>query len=215
MSHHLIPLKSLKPPLPNAAIHLSSLTPQTVLLVWDKTPSTHRNHKTPQRAKSVSKEDRQPVNAICFCTDILVQSNIDHRMKKKSLTPLMSLKNVNNKKISNPYLFRGVSIVTIFGCLISYQTKELWKLIEGASLADMRLAEMEYPSVKKMLTHCASRFPIYVHPCFYRSLKLRYPLDVGGISRDDRFTTELGTGSLGQAVGILTTEDFWSVVDGE
>ena len=50
---------------------------------------------------------------------------------------------------------------------------------------------------------------------FYRSLKLRYPLDVGRISRDGRVTPELGTGSLHQAVGILTPEDFRSVVDSE
>ena len=50
---------------------------------------------------------------------------------------------------------------------------------------------------------------------FYRTLRLKYPLDVGGISRDGRVTTELGTGSLRQAVGILTPEDFRPVVDSE
>ena len=44
---------------------------------------------------------------------------------------------------------------------------------------------------------------------------MKYPLDVGGISRDARVTTELGIGSLRQAVGILTAEDFWPVVDSE
>ena len=84
------------------------------------------------------------------------------------------------------------------------RTKDLWRFIEEASRVDIRLAELEHPSLKKMLSFCSGRVPIYVHPCFYRSLKLKYPLDVGGISRDSRVTTELGTGSLRQAVGILT-----------
>ena len=40
-------------------------------------------------------------------------------------------------------------------------------------------------------------------------------MDVGGITRDDRVSTELGTGSLRQAVGILTPKDFRPVVDTE
>ena len=74
---------------------------------------------------------------------------------------------------------------------------------------------MEHPSLKKNLTHCAGKVQIYVHSSFYRSLKLRYPLDVGEISRDGRVTTELGTGSLRQAVGIFPPEDFRTVVDTE
>ena len=40
-------------------------------------------------------------------------------------------------------------------------------------------------------------------------------MDVGGISRDGRVTTETGTDSLHQAVGILTPEDFRPVVNTE
>ena len=74
---------------------------------------------------------------------------------------------------------------------------------------------MEHPSLNKLLPKCLERALIYVHPSFYRSLKLRCPLDVGGISRDGRVTFELGSGPLRQAVGILTPEDFRSVVDTE
>ena len=49
------------------------------------------------------------------------------------------------------------------------------KLQEEASRADIRLAELEQPELKKMLSFCSGRVPIYVHPCFYRSLKLKYP----------------------------------------
>ena len=54
-----------------------------------------------------------------------------------------------------------------------------------------------------------------VHPSLDRSLKLRFNVDVGGITRDNRVTTELGTGSLRQAVGILTPKDFRPIVASE
>ena len=56
---------------------------------------------------------------------------------------------------------------------------------------------------------------IYAHPSFYRALKVQFPMDVRGVSRDGRVTTELGTSSLRQAVCILTPEDFWTVIDTE
>ena len=58
----------------------------------------------------------------------------------------MSLKTVNHKKISNPYLFRGAPMVTTFVRLISNRTKNLWQFIERASQA----VEMAHPSLKKI-----------------------------------------------------------------
>ena len=215
MPHHLIPLKPSKPPSTQRCPPSPLSSPK--LSSWSLSETKHHRPteipQTQQRAKSVSKEDRQELNANYFCTDI-DQPNIDHQIKK-SLMPLRSLKSVNNKMISNPYLFRGAPMVTTFVRLSSNRTKELWQFIAGASRVDMRLAEMEHYSLKKMLTHCAGRVPIYVCLNFYRSLKLRYPLDVGGISRDGRVTTELGIGSLCQAVGIFTPEDFRTVVNTE
>ena len=103
-------------------------------------------------------------------------------------------------------------MVTTFVRSAGNRTKELLRFIEEASRTDIRLAKIEHPSLKNMSTKCAGRVPICVHPSIDRSLKLRYPLDVGGISRDGR---ELGTGSLRQAVGTLTPEDFRPVVDSE
>ena len=74
---------------------------------------------------------------------------------------------------------------------------------------------MEDPLVNVMSSECTGRVLIYVHPCCDRSLKLRYLLDVGGISRDGRVTIEFATGSLRPAVGILTPEDLRPVVDTE
>ena len=106
-------------------------------------------------------------------------------------------------------------MVTTFVRSAGTRTRELWHFIEDASRTDIRLAGIEHFLLNKMLHQCTSRVPIYVHPSFYRSLKLRYPMDVGGISRDDRVTIELGTGSLHQVVGILISEDFGPVVDTE
>ena len=99
--------------------------------------------------------------------------------------------------------------MTTFVRAAGTRTRELWRFIQEDSCADLRLAELEHSSLKKMLPFCLGRVPILVHPSFYRSLKLRYPMDVGGITRDHRVSTELGTGSLRQAVGILTPKDFW------
>ena len=52
-------------------------------------------------------------------------------------------------------------------------------------------------------------------PIFLWALKLKYPMDVCGISRDGRVTTELVTSSQRQAVSILTPEDFQPEVDTE
>ena len=65
------------------------------------------------------------------------------------------------------------------------------------------------------MTFCSGRVPIYVHPSLNWSLKFRFPLDIGGLSRDDCVTTELDTGFLQLAIGILSTKDFETVVDTE
>ncbi len=40
-------------------------------------------------------------------------------------------------------------------------------------------------------------------------------MDIEGVFKDGRVTNELGTGSLRQSVGILTPEDFRTIVDTE
>ena len=139
---------------------------------------------------------------------------MDHILKE-TLKPLLSLKSINDKDITNPYLFKNAAMVTTFVCSAGPRTKELWHFLEGASRADVMLADLHHQSFKKLLPFFSGRVPILVHPSFYSSLKLRYPVDVGGITRDDRVSTELGTGSLRQAVGTLTPKDFRPVVDSE
>ena len=127
--------------------------------------------------------------------------------------PAIDLKKVDQKDITNPYLFEGAAMVTTFVRSAGNRTKELWQFIEEASRADMRLAEMGHDSLNEISAKCTGRVPIYVHPTYYRSLRLRFPYDVGVISRSSRVTPELCTGSLRQAVGILTPKDFRPLVD--
>ena len=136
---------------------------------------------------------------------------------RKALKPLLSLEKIQNLNVSNPFNFRSAAMVTTFVRSAGDRTKGVWKFLSTACQTDtgIKLAELEHSSLKKCIPFCSGRVPILVHPSLYRSLKLRFPIDVGGITRDNRVTTELGTGSLRQAVGILTPKDFRPVVDTE
>ena len=197
-----------------------SLSPITTPKVLVRSHSVTRLSPPPQaiahktRSRSTSTETRNALNAFYFCEDVLDNPNLDHSIKK-SLKPLSSFKKINEKDITNPYLFTNVPMLTTFVRSAGNRTKELWHFIDEASRADAMLADTKNVMLKKMLPFCSGRVPILVHPSFYRSLKLRYPMDVGGITRDDRVSTELGTGSLRQAVGILTPKDFRPIVDSE
>ena len=169
---------------------------------------------TKQHSQLASTEVRRATNAFYFCEDILEPQHLDHILKK-ALKPLLSFKKIDNADITNLCNFKNAPMLTTFVRAAGSRTKELWQFIEEASRADVMLADATNTMLKKMLPYCAGRVPILVHPSFYRSLKLRYPMDVGGITRDDRVNTELGTGSLRQAVGILTPKDFRPVVDSE
>ena len=168
-----------------------------------QTPSTSTATVQKPRARSASMEARRTINSYYFCEDIMENPHIDHTLKQ-SLKPLRSLKKIDTKDITKPHLYKDAPKLTTFVRLAGNRTKELWNFIDEASRADVMLVDTKSPMLKKMLPFCAGRVPILVHPSFYRSLKLRYPMDVGGITRDDRVSTELGTGSLRQAVGILT-----------
>ena len=136
---------------------------------------------------------------------------------RKALKPLASLEKIHNLKVSNPANFRSAAMVTTFVRSAGDRTKGVWKYLSTVCQTDtgIKLAELEHSSLKKCITYCSGRVPILVHPSLYRALKLKFPIDVGGITRDNRVTTELGTGSLRQAVGILTPKDFRPVVDDE
>ena len=136
---------------------------------------------------------------------------------RKALKPLARLEKINDLKVSNPANFRSAAMVTTFVRSAGDRTKGVWQFLSTVCQTDtgIKLAELEHSSLKKCITYCSGRVPILVHPSLYRALKLKFPIDVGGITRDNRVTTELGTGSLRQAVSILTPKDFRPVVDDE
>ena len=125
--------------------------------------------------------------------------------------PFHHLENIK-KKVSNPFNFSGAPMVTTFVRSAGSRTQGVGKFLEKASQIDagVRPAELKHPSLKKMSSYCTGRVPIYVYPSFYRVLKVRFPMDVGGVPG---IATELGTGSL--TVGILIPEDFRTIVDTE
>ena len=199
---------------------LPSLSPITTPKIFSRSRSVNRIGLSPSsspihtRTHSETNQVRNPLIGITLCTEPDPSKITDHQLKT-ILKPLSSFRHINEKNISNPYLFRDAAKVTTFVRAAGNRTRELWRFIQEASCADLRLAELEHSSLKKMLPFCSGRVPILVHPSFYRSLKLRYPMDVGGITRDDRVSTELGTGSLRQAVGIINPKDFRPIVASE
>ena len=96
-------------------------------------------------------------------------------------------------------------------------TNQVRRFLARASKVESnaRLADLEHPSLKSLANFCSGRVPVYVHPLLYGALKLKFPLDVAGLCRDARVTTELSTGSLKQTVGILIPKDFEAVVGSE
>ena len=205
-----------EPPPTNSSFSLSNQLSQNVLRSRSVNRIGQSSSPSPThtRTHSATNEVRKPLIGITLCTEPDPSKITDHQLKT-ILKPLLSFKSINEKNISNPYLFRDAAKVTTFVHTAGNRTRELWRFIQKASCADLRLAELEHSSLKKILPFCSGRVPILVHPSFYRSLKLRYPMDVGGITRDDRVSSELGTGSLRQAVGILTPKDFRPIVDTE
>ena len=156
--------------------------------------------------------DEQYRKAVAFCT-VGPESVVDFQLRKL-LKPPLDLKKVKKKRISNPLNFKSAAIVTTFIRTAGDRTKGVWQFLDTIRQTDVgvKLAELEHSSLRRCLPFCSGRAPILVHPSFYRSLKVRCPLDVGGVSRDGRANTELGTGSLREAVGIFTPEDFRPIV---
>lgn len=72
--------------------------------------------------------------------------------------------------------------------------------------------KMPFPNLRWLklsyLNFCAGRVPGLFHPSLCRALKLTFPADVGGIVTDGRITTDIGTGSLEQSVGHMTSTEF-------
>ena len=160
--------------------------------------------------KSASAEkSSQELFGVALCSAEVEELSTDFQLRR-ALKPLLEFKKIRDKKICNPNLFRGTPMVTTFVRSTGGRTKDVWQFLEKASRADIRLAELEHPSFQKILSYCSGRVIIYVHPSFYRSLKLRFSLDCPKMAE---YPTELGSDFLRHAVGILTSKDFQNIID--
>ena len=150
---------------------------------------------------------------MALCT-VGLETVTDYQLRK-TLRPLLDFEKIDGKRVCNPTNFRSAPMLTTFVRSAGNRSKGVWKFLDTVRQTDtgVKLAELEHSSLKRCLPYCAGRVPILVHPSLYRSLKVQFPLDVGGESRKCRMTSELGTGSLRQAVGILTSGDFRPIVD--
>ena len=164
------------------------------------------NSKAHNRAKSASTKEtpKELLGVALYSEKELPAAFHLHR----ALKPLLEFKKIKNKQVCNPYLFRGAPMVTTFVHLAGSCTKNKWQFLNKISQVGIRLAELEHPSLKKITSFFAGQVPVYVYPSFYRTLKLKYPLDVRGLSRDGWVTTELGTNSLRYVISILTPQGF-------
>ena len=183
--------------------------------VADSTPKLSRRKAKVTNPENLDLTNEQCRKAAALCT-VGPESIADHQVRR-SLRPLLDLERINQKRTCNPVNCRSAAMVATFVRSAGDRTRGVWKFLNTVCQTDtgMKLAELEHSFLKRCLLFFSGMVLILVHPSFYKSLKVRFPLDVGGITRDDRVTTELGTGSLRQAVGILTPKDFWPIVASE
>ena len=155
-----------------------SLSPLPTPRLFSRSRSVNRIGSSPsslpmhQRTHSESNESRQPLLGITLCAETKPSPTTDHQIKTIS-KPLSSIKTINGKNICNPYLFWGAPMVTTSVRLAGNHTRELWRFLQEASHADILLAELAHSSLKEMSCFCSGMVPIYVHPSFYRTLKLK------------------------------------------
>ena len=152
-----------KEPPPSHQLFL--LSPLTTPRIFSRSCSVNRIGSSPSsspihpRTHSESNEAWQPLIGITLCTEPTPSWITDHQLKT-ILKPLSSIKTINDKNICNPYLFRDAAKVTTFVRTAGNRTRELWRFIQEASHADLRLAELEHSSLKKcfLFVQAGSRF---------------------------------------------------------
>lgn len=81
------------------------------------------------------------------------------------------------------------------------------------AFSNIQMLKLEGPYLKKLRHICAGMVPVLLHPSLYRTVKLIYPTEVVGIVLEGRITSELGTGSVGQSVEVLTSANFRPVCE--
>lgn len=134
--------------------------------------------------------------------------------KRPLLKVLYKINKVDGKTTEDPRNFpKAPGVITCVRDTGSFL--KVWSHLFEAKepFPNIRMLEIDDPEIKKLRQFCAGRVPVLVHPSLYRAIKLTYPTDVGGIALDGRIMSELGVGSLGQSVGVLSGSDFRPVCE--
>lgn len=124
------------------------------------------------------------------------------------------MSSVDGKSVEDPRNFPNYpGVITCIRDTGAYL--KAWSHVAEAkeAFSNMTIAKMDTPYLRKLRQYCAGWVPVLLHPSLYRCIKLTYPRDVGGIVLEGRMTSELGVGSLGQSVGVLTDADFRPVCE--
>lgn len=66
------------------------------------------------------------------------------------------------------------------------------------------LAIVENQEINKLKQFCMERATVFVHLSFYKTLKVAYPWDIGGLSLDVSIKNEMVHGPMGMAIGVLS-----------
>ena len=129
------------------------------------------------------------------------------------LRPLKRLHTVDGKLVDDPRNFPDAPFVIAIIRYVQGRQYRVWEMIDAAreAVPGMKLVNWWHYSLNSLNKLCSGRVCVYVHPSLYRALKVTFPTDVGGIVTSGRLTTDLGHGSLGQTVGLLTPEHFGTV----
>ena len=166
----------LAPPEPFHSLSFSSLTPpnlshcpQTQTQSEDRlqhspVKDTENRHKTQSVSLTEYKDSVQAAVVLCS-TDL--EAILDFQLRK-TLKPLLDFKKIK-QKVSLPFNFWGTPIVTTFVCSAGSRTQ----FLEKASQTDtgVRLAELEHPFLKKMLSLLCGKGPDLCSPFILESLK--------------------------------------------
>ena len=141
-------------------------------------PAPRKPSRREAKSKNPDLRFEQIKKATALCS-VEPETVADFQLRK-ALKPLLDLKKVKDMKVSNPVNFRSAPMVTTFVRSAGDRTRGVWKFLDTVWQTDpgIKLADLEHSSLKRCLNFCAGRVPILVHPSFYRSLKVRFPLDV-------------------------------------
>ena len=165
---------ALKPPFPQHSLLSHPFQPSSYSpdLTWQRENCHHHHHPYESEQSRPQMRFDEHLTGFIFAEilwnhpSMITTWKKKKKKKKKALNPLITLKTFNTKDVTNPYLFRGALMVTTFVRSSGTRTRELWRFIEEASRADIRLAELEYSCSIKWY-HSARAGSRFIFTCHF------------------------------------------------